>query len=566
MQTEKLNSREKFLEDYAIMSRAAVGVIVVRTREPYRFMDVLHDYAAQKKRQFKLWKNTRGWEVFDVNDPEADPKPDNEIAVVGALEKIGADGTKADKSAYAGGYIYAMVWPHFFYSEQANNPAIAQILAEYSRSFSDYNKRLVLCVPPAYKVPAELEDMICVIDTDLPAQDELQEVYEDIMAYIDGNSKDGESKKPDYDDEDVSRILAAAAGMTITEFETALARATVTFGQDLPNAEIDEFVSLLSKTKAEIIKRSEVLELMPLGKMEDVGGLELLKDWIGETAAAYEPDARDYGVDLPRGVALIGPPGTGKSLSAKAIAHSLGRPLVKFDVSNVFAGVVGASEARVREALKLCDAIAPCVVLIDEVDKVFDQNASSGDSGVGKRILGKILTHMQESRSGIFWVMSANRVANLPAELLRKGRLDEVFSVTLPAEKERQQIIEIHLRKRKQDPAKMKDMQRVVEACAEFVGSEIEAAISRAVLTAYRADAKTVTADMIIAEFEATKPLSHAHAEQFQTMRSWCEQHARPSSKETPPETPANGRERRRPAPIPGSSLGKKKAKLDLDG
>jgi len=548
-----LTSKEIFLNEYFTLAKASVGVVIVRTREPYRYLSALQEYSMDHKLQFAVWKISNGWNQYDMADIEAQPKADDETTPIGALRKIGAT---AKLPVDTKGFVYAMMWPHSFCNKNFALPEMTQLIAEYTKLFSEQRKRLVLVVPPEYSVPSELEDCVVMVDTDLPTQDELHEVYEDLVAYI--RSID---KVVGIPAEDEPRILAAGAGMTVAEFENTIARAFHHFRATLDTLCVDDFVRFVSKTKAEIVKRSEVLELMPLGTMSDVGGLENLKDWIGVRKVAYDDAAREYGVDRPKGTALIGPPGTGKSLCAKAIAHELGLPLIRFDVSRVFNQFVGSSESRVREALKMCDAMAPCVVMLDEVDKAFDMNSGGGDSGVGKRILGAVLTHMQEGGKDIFWVMTANRVGGLPPELLRKGRLDEVFSVTLPNEAERRAILEIHLKKRKQDPAKIKGgLDTVVEACNGFVGAELEAAVAEAVLLAY-AKKQELTAGLLCEQFAHVKPLSEAHAEQFQQMRDWAENNARPSSLGKPP---AQVRERTRTTTA-ANTLGKRGRRMDVD-
>lgn len=553
-----LTSKEAFIAEYRTLAKAAVGVVIVRTREPYRALSSLHEFAMDNKNIFSVWKISNGWNTYDINDIEAEPKADNESAPVVALRKIGENVRPPEGCQ---GYLYAMMWPHSFCNKNFSIPEMVQLIAEYTKLFSEQAKRLVLVVPPDYVVPLELEDSVVMLDTDLPTQDELREVYEDLVTYINQASKRGEVS---IKEDEVPRILAAGAGMTVAEFENTLARAFRHFSKTITDIDIDDFVRFVSKTKAEIVKRSEVLELMPLGNMSEVGGLENLKEWIGIRKAAYEPEAREYGVDRPKGVALFGPPGVGKSLFAKAIAHELGLPLIRFDVSRVFNQFVGSSESRVREALKMCEALAPNVILLDEIDKAFDVNSGGGDSGVGKRVLGAVLTHMQESQKDTFWVMTANRVGGLPPELLRKGRLDEVFSVTVPDENERRSILHIHLKKRRHSPDKIKNLEFAVERSNGFVGAEIEAAVAEAILLSYAKDID-LNGELISQQFDAVKPLSVAHAEQFNSMRQWAEDNARPASKGRPPAPATRVRERTTTA---ANTLGKRtrKGMDDLDG
>jgi SpoVK/Ycf46/Vps4 family AAA+-type ATPase len=324
--------------------------------------------------------------------------------------------------------------------------------------------------------------------------------------------------------------------MTEFEFETALSKAFITHKALMPNVPLEKVNEVMLETKTDVVKRSEVLELMEPVNMKDVAGLDLAKEWIGKRKKCFSDAAKDFGVDVPKGICAIGPPGTGKTLFAKAIASVLQVPLIRFDVGKVFGGIVGQSEERSRSSLKQIDAMAPCVVLIDEIDKAgIDPRQGGGDSGVSKRVMGAILTHMQETKAPVFWVLTANRVDGLPPELLRKGRLDEVFAVLPPNATERLEVVKIHLRKRKQDPAKIKGLDAIVTRSEGFVSAELEAAVKEAVVEAYDSN-KPVTAELIVRQLEGMKPISEAFAEDFTRMREWAESNARMAS--TPEEQP----------------------------
>ena len=281
--------------------------------------------------------------------------------------------------------------------------------------------------------------------------------------------------------------------------------------------------------KVDAVRRSSVLELMPVAHMENVGGLNLLKDWIAQRKSAFTPEAKEAGVDRPKGIMLCGSPGGGKSLAAKAVAHELGQPLIKFDISRVYGSLVGQSEQKVREALKTIEACAPVTCLIDEIDKAVSLNSNTNDGGVSTRVLGSILTFMQESQAEVFWVMTANRTTNLPSELVRKGRLDEVFSVLMPSEEERLEILRIHLRKRNEDPDTISNLAIAVERSAGFVGAELEQAVKDAKLHAFHFGVD-LTGELIAEQFGKTKPLSVAFAEDFAAMEQWASNNARPAS------------------------------------
>jgi SpoVK/Ycf46/Vps4 family AAA+-type ATPase len=375
-------------------------------------------------------------------------------------------------------------------------------------------------------VPGELAEMIPIVDYALPTQSELMDLYDSVRA---GDITESQRERTrHFTAEDAQACCSAGAGMTRLEFQTALCMAYVAQERrDLRS--FKDFKSYIMDRKVSVVKRSEVLEVLPSVSMDEVGGLENLKEWIEKRAGCYTEEARAAGVDLPNGVALIGPPGTGKSLGAKAIGSVLGIPVIKFDVSRVFGSLVGESEARMAKALQMIDAMAPCVCLVDEVDKVFDINSGGGDSGTSTRVLGKILTHMQESKAPIFWVLTANRTRGLPPEMLRKGRLDELFSVTTPMEDERRAIFEIHLKKRGFRPDRLTALDRAIEASSGYVGGEIEAAVKEAAIEAFHTQTP-LTADHLVAALGQMKPLSRSFKDAFEEMEQWAEHHARPSS------------------------------------
>lgn len=505
---------ESFRQRLTVLHQAAIGVILCRTREPFRAIESMRDFAFGERVDFKVWTISRGWATYSRANPTAEPVADNIVEPVAALKKIVADDTPA---------VHVMMYPH---KPLSQNIAMLQIVKEYCRLFSESRRRLILVTTPSWDLPPELEDDVVILDFDAPSYAELGTSYEALVGGI------AEAKRPAFNAEQIDRILAAGAGMTQHEFENAVSRALVTLRAHLPAVKIEQFVDIVAKVKTEVVKRSEVLEMMEPDTIENIGGLENLKAWIRKRAHCFSQDARDYGVEPPKGIALIGPPGTGKSASAKAIASVLGLPLIKFDVSRVFNSLVGQSESRVRGALKMVDGMAPCVLMIDEADKAFAGQANGsggGDSGVGMRVLGAILTWMQETRSPVFMVVTANRTTGLPSEFLRRGRLDEIFSVTVPHEDERMEILKIHLRKRAKDPETVACLQAAVDRSAGYVPAEIEAAVKDAIIEAYTSK-QPLTGDLIAEQLQYMVPLSEAFSEQFEAMKQWAEQNARPAS------------------------------------
>jgi AAA+ superfamily predicted ATPase len=518
-QQAAVRNTERFVSDFTVLSQAAIGVVVTRSREPFRAIDALREYAAATDNEFRVWTMSHGWALYDPRSPDSDPTYDGLADPIGALRAINDSNTGFSERG-----VYVMMYPHKPIGQAF---LMVQVIKEYCRLFSETHKRLVLLTPPSWQMPEELEDDLVVLDFDPPSYAELQENYGRLITNI-----ASPEKQPRFDVAQVDRILAAGAGMTAHEFDNAVARALITNRDSLPNPDIDAFSDVIMRVKTEVVKRSEVLEVMEPGSIDEIGGLENLKSWVRKRARCFGQDARDYGIEPPKGIALIGPPGTGKSLGAKAIASVLGIPALKFDVGRVFNSLVGQSEARVRAALKMVDAMAPCVLMIDEADKAFAGQAGGGgggDSGVGMRVLGAILTWMQETKAPVFMVVTANRTQNLPSEFLRRGRLDEIFSVTTPHEAERLEVLRIHLRKRGQDPDKIANLKLAVERSAGYVPAELEAAVKDAMIEGFTND-QPITGDLIAQQLGFMVPLKEAFAEDFAKMEQWAEQNARPAS------------------------------------
>ncbi len=500
-----------FRKKLGILHRASVAVVLCRSREPYRAIDAMRDFAhAETDFQFKHWTVLGGWHTPNKAKPEEQPDSDGNGDILGAMRAI---------NDFANG-MYVVMYPQPWIGKV---PPLTQIIKDYARMLPETKRRVVLLCPPEFTLPVELQDDVVVLDFDLPSFSELREVYERTMGAL------TPLKRPKYTDENIDRIISNGAGMTAHEFETALSRALITHRERLPKLDIETISDEVLAVKVEAVKRTEVLEVVPVTNMDDVGGLGNFKNWVRKRRKVFGQAARDYGIDPLKGVLLAGPPGTGKSLLTKAVAHELGLPLIKFDVSRVFGSLVGQSESRVRESLRMVEAMAPCVVQFDEIDKgLGGSHEGGGDSGVSKRVLGVILTWLQENQAPVFAVFSANRVDQLPTELIRRGRLDEIFSVSIPTEKERRQVLEVHLRKRKQDPSKV-DLTEAVEASSGYVPAELEAAVKDALIEAF--DRETpITGAMIAEQLRMMTPLSVAFASQFATMKDWAEQNARPAN------------------------------------
>ena len=518
-----MKSKEAYQKELKVLSSAGTGVVLTRAREPFRVIAALREMSTKSSLNYKMWNVVGGWHSYGEETDQATNR-DKVFNPQAALKKI-ADLDGDGSNAWEDG-IYVMDGLHPFLGEKPD-PILVAILRQYAYAFATSEKRLVILTPESFVLPAELQHDIPVLDYDLPDREEIASILDEV---IEGAFQSTDSvTKELFDPSEKQTLVSSACGMTRLEAESAFAQAIVRNLDTFPEVPFAKFNQIILATKTDVVKRSEVLELMKAGSIEDVGGLDQLKAWMDMRKACFSQEAEDFGADKPNGIALIGPPGTGKSISAKAIAATLGQPLIRFDVSRVFGSLVGQSEGRVRAALKQLEAMAPCVAFIDEIDKAGLSAGGSNDSGTSTRVLGSILTFMQESPAPIFWLFTANRVAGLPSELLRKGRLDEVFAVLPPNSTERAEILRIHLKARKQDPDSLEGLDEAVVNSEGYVSAEIEAAVKEAVIEAFHTGEK-VTGQSIVDQLKNMKPISVAFAEDFESMRSWAENNARLAS------------------------------------
>jgi ATP-dependent 26S proteasome regulatory subunit len=372
---------------------------------------------------------------------------------------------------------------------------------------------------------ASYEKLVTVIDYDLPSKEDLAKIASGIA--------ESAGQKGLIADENV---LRAMGGLNTGEAENALA---------LSFAETKGFdANVIYREKTNAVRRSGLLEIIEADKkgLDSVGGLENLKDWISKRKRAYTPEAEKFGLPAPKGILLVGVPGTGKSLAAKAIGTALGVPTIKLDIGSLFNSLVGESESRTRDALKLAEAMSPCILLIDEMEKGLAGSGGSGnnDSGVTRRVFGTILNWMQERRRPVFLVATANQVDALPPELLRKGRFDEIFSIDLPTDTEREEIFKIHLTKKGRDAAKF-NLKALSHHTKEFTGSEIEEVVNSALYEAFDLNEELAQIHLIHAA-EQTVPLSKTAKEQIDSIRGWGKGRARPAGKKEIETESATGR------------------------
>lgn len=456
--------------------RARVTLIVVMTPEEERVVSRIREVCEtwDPPRQCVSWDSVDGFQVIAGNKNFHTQSKDP----LAALDDI----QKTDENA-------VIVLKDFH--EYWNNPHVKRRIRNFSQKFK-YNRRSIVIVTPVHRVPEEIRDDAVLIHFPPLGAAELSSDLDLLLA----TSGIAHTLSPAGKE----KIIQAALGMTLNQARRSFSKALVTKGT-LDDSDIDAIIA----DKKDILSQSDALEFYSITETPDnVGGLAVLKDWLRLRERAFTEEARNYGLPSPKGIALIGIPGTGKSLTAKMIANLWHLPLLRLNVGALFGSLVGESEERTRRALSLAETIAPCILWVDKIEKAFA--SGSGDAGTSQRVFAHLLTWMQDKTSPCFVVATANNIAALPPELLRKGRFDEIFAV--------------HLKKRKCVPADY-DLDLLARESEGYVGAEIEQIIIDAMYLAFNENLRRVTTTDILACMRKQVPLSISQRKTVASLRAY---------------------------------------------
>jgi hypothetical protein len=395
-----------------------------------------------------------------------------------------------------------------------DDPVVVRRLRDVGQKFSA-NRRTVIITAPEIAVPPELTTLVEYFDLPLPDRERLHEMVHDTFTRLSKSY----SLKLQLDSTGVDAMAANLRGLTEEEAERAISQALVTRYALCP-----ETVTDVLEAKKKLLRHSGMLEFIEAyDNMASVGGLENLKHWLQQRRGAWEDEAREFGLEPPHGVIILGVQGCGKSLCARAVAGEWKLPLVKFDTSAVYDKYIGETEKRIRKVFQVAEGLAPCVLWIDELEKVFagsGPDSASADAGVSSRLLASFLSWMQDRKAPVFVAATCNNVTVLPPELIRKGRFDELFFVDLPNESERKQIFSIQLARRKRNPTEF-DLEKVASAAKGYSGAEIDAAVQGALYAAY-SDKKSLSTQSLMDGLSQTVPLSTTRAEEIAALREWA--------------------------------------------
>ncbi len=486
------NSLEKFTEELSFLIRARYPLLYLVTYEERRTLGVIEELGKRRPCQTYQWSRTEGTKrgsetVNDVKDPAA-------------ILKWYEDTPANEKSVL----VLKDFHPYF------KEPVITRKLRDLSAQLKERPKNIIF-LSPVSQLPIELQKEVTILEVPLPSRVEISTLVNKATGMVDGRV-------------DTEALIDASTGLTYDEIENVFAKSLVSTGK------LER--KLIHDEKKQIVKRSGLLEFIESGQSSSskIGGLGILKDWLNSRKSGFSKEAREIGLPLPKGLLLVGVPGCGKSLTAMTVGQEWGIPVLRLDLGRIFSGIVGSSEGNIRSAIATCESVAPCVLWVDEIEKGLSgvKGGGQGDSGTSSRVFGTLLTWMQDKKSSVFVVATANDISQLPPEFLRKGRFDEIFFVDLPTTEEREAIFQIHF---KNFGWELPDLNLKVlsEHTEGFSGAEIEQAVVAARYLAF-GKKEPFLQEHLVAAVAETVPLSKTMGDRLDHLREWAKHRARAAS------------------------------------
>ncbi len=492
-----------FSEEFELLLRARYPLIYIPTQEEERVETAIaHCAKHQGNRAVYIWDFVDG---YQGNPNDAGFGKRNPLQALEFLEQL---------PNTAAAIFILRDFQRFL-----EDVAVSRKLRNLARLLKSQPKNIVI-LAPQITIPDDLGEVMTVMEFPLPTAGEIKLEIERLMTTT-GQTLESRT---------LDEVVRSCQGLSVERIRRVLARAIATHGELRP-----EDVDLILEEKRQTIRQTQILDFYPTtANISDIGGLDNLKDWLLRRGGAFSEKARQYGLPHPRGLLLVGIQGTGKSLTAKAIAHHWHLPLLRLDVGRLFAGLVGESESRTRQMIQLAEALAPCILWIDEIDKAFSGVDSRGDSGTTNRVFGTFITWMAEKTSPVFVVATANNIQSLPPEMLRKGRFDDIFFVGLPSQEERRAIFAVHLERLRPQTLKNFDLDRLAYETPDFSGAEIEQTLVEAMHLGFSQN-RDFTTDDVLEAASQTVPLARTAQEQIQFLQDWAASgKARLASKHSP--------------------------------
>jgi SpoVK/Ycf46/Vps4 family AAA+-type ATPase len=480
----------KFTDELTLLLKARYPIIYINTIEEDRV-----EYIIRKYIKTSLNRSIYSWDFIDgyTNNPNNEGfAKRNPVQALELVERLTAQ------------------TPALFLLKDFNrfltDVSISRKLKNISRILKLQPKTIII-IGSEFNIPKELSDLITILQFQLPVESEINYELKRLI----------ESLNIQIDQQILESLTRACQGLSLERIRRVLSKIIATYKT------IDEnSIKLLLNEKKQIISQTEILEYWSVDDtISKIGGVDNLKNWLKKRKTSFGIQASNYGLPTPRGLLLVGIQGTGKSLTAKAIANEWQLPLLKLDVGKLFGGIVGESESRLRQMIQVAETISPCILWIDEIDKAFSNNNNTGDSGTSNRVLATFISWLSEKTKPVFVVATANNVDLLPLEIIRKGRFDEIFFLDLPQKQEREQIFKIHIQEFRPNRWELFDYSKLAQLSEAFSGAEIRQSIIEAMYHAFYEKREFTTEDICLSLTQLI-PLSKLENNQTLKLKNWA--------------------------------------------
>ena len=480
-----------FLNEFVLLLKARYPIIYIATNEEER-IEYLIKYCAKKYvvRTYYSWDFVSGY--------QGNPN-DTGFAARNPLEALDLIGKLTPETAS----LFVLK----DYDNFLKDFSVVRKLKNLSRSLKTQPKNIII-VSSEINIPDSLKEFVTLLEFPLPSYSEIVEELNRLIS----------SLQQEIELETLNNIAIACQGLSLERIRRVLSKVIAKYG------EIDaSSPNLILQEKKQIIQQTQLLEFCLNDKnISDLGGLDNFKDWLSLRSKAFSQEAIKYGLPYPKGLLLVGVQGTGKSIAAKIIAHEWQLPLLRLDFGRLFASLIGQSEQRVRKMIEIAEALSPCVLWVDEIDKAFAGAQSSGDSGTTSRVLATFITWLSEKTSPVFVVATANNIDWIPPEILRKGRFDEMFFLNLPTREERQAIFEVHLKKYRPDLIQSFQLPLLGQLSKDFSGAEIEQVVIEAMRLGFNEDREFNNEDILVS-IQNLVPLAKTKSKEIDLLKAWSE-------------------------------------------
>lgn len=474
-----------FIEEFNLLLKARYSLIYISTYEEDRL-----EYTIRNCIKLGKTRAIYTWNFIDGFENEAGKR--NPLQALEFIERMSGNAPS----------IFLLKDFNKFFSDLT----VSRKLRNLARLLKTQPKTIIISASDN-NIPDEIRELITILEFKLP---DVNEIRQELVRLLNLLEQELEPK-------DLDSLVQSCQGLSVERIRRVLSKIIAT------NQTIDKStISLILSEKQQIINQTQILEFCSSDySLDDIGGLVNLKNWLNQRASSFSEQALNYGLAAPRGLLLVGVQGTGKSLTAKAIANDWQLPLLRLDFGRLFGGIVGESESRVREMIRVAEALAPCILWIEEIDKYFAQANSTGDSGTTNRVLGTFITWLSEKTSQVFIVATANNFENLPLELVRKGRFDEIFFVGLPTEKEREKIFQVLLARLRPERINEFDIELLAQKSLSFSGAEIFQAIVEGMQFAFN-ESRDFNTEDILQGINDIIPLAQIENKKIQTLQEWA--------------------------------------------